>query len=308
MATALDIAYVRYVVPDLDRMERFLDDFGLVPATRTARSLHMRGYAPGIPCHLSDLPGEGARAGIGLIAHSRRDLDELAERFGTNISVDHELCSGSMVTLTDPSGFRVDVLHGVEIQSGIATRDQVSLNNVHTRARMGRGVRLSGGRSHAMRLGHVVLKVTDMRASLRFYEDLLGFRIADSYYAEEPGNTVVAFLRCGLGDQYTDHHTLAFAASPAAGIEHSAFEVLDLDDLALGNDHLRACGYRHSWGIGRHIEGSQIFDYWRDPFGNKIEHWTDGDLINDDYPASHQPLNPKGLAQWGPPLNPEFFE
>ena len=32
---------------------------------------------------------------------------------------------------------------------------------------------------------------------------------------------------------------------------------------------LAARGYPHAWGVGRHILGSQIFDYWRDPFGHK---------------------------------------
>ena len=26
--------------------------------------------------------------------------------------------------------------------------------------------------------------------------------------------------------------------------------------------------------------GSQIFDYWRDPWGHTVEHWTDGDLLD----------------------------
>jgi hypothetical protein len=30
---------------------------------------------------------------------------------------------------------------------------------------------------------------------------------------------------------------------------------------------------------GRHYLGSQIFDYWKDPFGAEIEHWTDGDQL-----------------------------
>jgi hypothetical protein len=60
--------------------------------------------------------------------------------------------------------------------------------------------------------------------------------------------------------------------------------------------------------VGRHIQGSQIFDYWRDPFGNKVEHWTDGDLVNDASPVGHAEINPAELAQWAPPFSPEFFE
>ena len=61
---------------------------------------------------------------------------------------------------------------------------------------------------------------------------------------------------------------------------HSAYQVADLDALAAGGEYLRDRGYRRSWGIGRHIQGSQIFDYWRDPDGFLVEHFSDGDLFD----------------------------
>ena len=57
------------------------------------------------------------------------------------------------------------------------------------------------------------------------------------------------------------------ALGPVKRYMHSAYEVADLDALAAGGEYLREQGYFRSWGIGRHIEGSQIFDYWRDPDG-----------------------------------------
>jgi hypothetical protein len=50
-----------------------------------------------------------------------------------------------------------------------------------------------------------------------------------------------------------------------------------------GQEHLRHEGYKHHFGVGRHHLGGQIFDYWYDPFGFQVEHWTDGDcLVRDD--------------------------
>ena len=46
MIAIQDIVYVRYQAPDLDRMESFLRDFGLIRAHRTARSLYMRSRGP----------------------------------------------------------------------------------------------------------------------------------------------------------------------------------------------------------------------------------------------------------------------
>ena len=116
-------------------------------------------------------------------------------------------------------------------------------------------------------------------------------------------------MHCSLGTQWTDHHTLAIITSQdgRTRFDHSAFEAIDLDDVVQGGEYLKSRGHAHSWGIGRHIQGSQIFDYWRDPFGNKVEHWTDGDLVNDSTPVGAAPFSLDELRQWAPPLTPEFF-
>jgi hypothetical protein len=154
----------------------------------------------------------------------------------------------------------------------------------------------------------VVLQSPDTAASFDFYSRLLGLKVADAYFKGAPDQIVGRFLRCGLGERYTDHHSLGLFNSPKTRIAHSAFEVLDFDDLMMGNAHLLKCGYAHSWGVGRHVEGSQIFDYWRDPFGNKVEHFTDGDQINDHYRTGVQPISIEGLSQWAPPMPPGFFD
>ena len=88
---------------------------------------------------------------------------------------------------------------------------------------------------------------------------------------------------------------------------HSAYQVSDLDALAAGGEYLRQRGYLRSWGIGRHIQGSQIFDYWRDPDGFMVEHFTDGDMFDNTLEPGWAPLTASGLAQWGPPVTKEFL-
>ena len=34
------------------------------------------------------------------------------------------------------------------------------------------------------------------------------------------------------------------------------------------------------WGLGRHVLGSQVYDYWSDPWGRVHEHWADSDRLN----------------------------
>ena len=69
---------------------------------------------------------------------------------------------------------------------------------------------------------------------------------------------------------------------------------------------LREHGYRHAWGLGRHIQGSQIFDYWRDPDRAMFEHYTDGDVFDNTIAPGWAPLSASGLSQWGPKATAEF--
>ena len=117
----------------------------------------------------------------------------------------------------------------------------------------------------------------------------------------------MSFIRCDRGLTPADHHTLALALGPANRYVHSAYQVSDLDALAAGGEYLRESGYFRSWGIGRHIQGSQIFDYWRDPDGFMVEHFADGDLFDNTLEPGWAPLTASGLAQWGPPATRDFL-
>jgi hypothetical protein len=46
--------------------------------------------------------------------------------------------------------------------------------------------------------------------------------------------------------------------------------------------------------------GSQVFDYWKDPFGNELEHWTDGDLFIAADGSRKATLQDLLDVQWGP--------
>jgi hypothetical protein len=94
---------------------------------------------------------------------------------------------------------------------------------------------------------------------------------------------------------------------PANKYVHSAYQVSDLDALAAGGEYLQENGFRRSWGIGRHIRGSQIFDHWRDPDGFMVEHFTDGDLFDNTLEPGWAPMTASGLSQWGPPVTKDFL-
>lgn len=72
------------------------------------------------------------------------------------------------------------------------------------------------------------------------------------------------------------------------------------------SQHLAAREYHHGWGVGRHILGSQVFDYWRDPWGHRVEHWTDGDLFNANAEANITDIPTMLGHQWGPAAPADF--
>jgi catechol 2,3-dioxygenase-like lactoylglutathione lyase family enzyme len=309
MSPIQDIAFVRYQVTDLEPLQGFLADFGLLPVTRTPQALYSRAAGPAHHVHVAELGPENANVGFGLRARSAEALREVARRVDQPLQPNPEPGGGERVRFTDPAGFVVDVIHGQAQHAPLPMREPLAFNDVASRRRLGRPVRLKPQPSTVTRLGHLALLVADFPAALAFYRHVLGFAASDTYWAGAEANTIAAFMHCDLGAQWTDHHTLALISAQDGRnrFDHSAFEVIDLDDVMQGGAWLRQRGHAHSWGVGRHIQGSQIFDYWRDPFGHKIEHWTDGDLVNETTPVGHAPISPEELRQWAPPVTPEFF-
>ena len=144
--------------------------------------------------------------------------------------------------------------------------------------------------SRVLRLGHMVLGTPQWEATARFYIDTLGL-IPSDVQALPDGRPAVAFMRCDRGDEPTDHHTFVVARLPVVDFEHAAFEVPDLDEVGMGGAILQESGFRRAWGIGRHILGSQIFDYWFGPDGRKFEHFADGDLFDAARPTGYHAMS-----------------
>ena len=67
---------------------------------------------------------------------------------------------------------------------------------------------------------------------------------------------------------------------PEDGYVHAAFEAQDVDALGAGAEWLQRQGWVKSWGIGRHVLGSQLFCYHDDPHGFAVEHYADGDIFD----------------------------
>ena len=85
------------------------------------------------------------------------------------------------------------------------------------------------------KIGHVVLNVTDLERSTKFYTEVMGMKVSDVYTPDvAPGGMV--FMRYNA-----DHHGIALVGSmpdKSKGIElnHIAFEVSTLDEVLRARD------------------------------------------------------------------------
>jgi catechol 2,3-dioxygenase-like lactoylglutathione lyase family enzyme len=300
-----DVAFPRFQAPDLEEMERFLQRFGMQRAARTDDALYMRGTDPAHHAHVTHR-GPAAFLGLAFAAASRDDLEALARATGSAVASLDEPGGGSAVHLIDPDGRRVDVVWGIERTAPLELRPHPAMNSGAERRRIGTLQRVQAGPSQVKRFGHAALKTADLARLSSWYRSHLGLLVSDDVFVEGPEKPLGRFLRCDRGAQGVDHHSLLLLEAGEVKLGHVAWEVADFDDLMVGHDHLeQAGGYRHYWGIGRHVLGGQIFDYWKDPLGFTVEHWTDSDLlVASAAPASHHLLD--ALSQWGPPPPPDL--
>jgi catechol 2,3-dioxygenase-like lactoylglutathione lyase family enzyme len=309
-----DLAWLQFEKPDLDRAEIFARDFGFVVASRTPDELRLRGTLPGTEALVIKKAPRSRFVGPVFQAAAPQDLDRLAAHSGVPV---RPLGAGRMVELRDPSGIPVAVVAGTTEYAELPGQVPLTLNTGitadqhRTRAfpRVNATQRIAREPTRVQRLGHVVLETPRFHAALDWYLETLGLIVSDFLLLPDDRayGPTFAFMRCDRGDEPADHHTLAMHLGPSTGYVHSAFQVTDLDALAAGGEYLGERGYRRSWGIGRHVQGSQLFDYWRDPDGLMVEHFADGDVFDASVETGWASMSTSGLAQWGPPVTKEFL-
>ncbi len=298
-----DVAFVRFRAPFLGEMRLFLEDFGLTIVEETNDRLVARGSGPAPVTHITER-GDAGFAAIAFRAPSVESLETLARAEGVPVEDFDAPGGGRRIVLTDPDGHRIEVVAGQAPAEPLQSPAAQPWNRHDSRQRLRATKRIASGAASVVRLGHVVLNVSNFRVSERWYKDRFGFITSDEI-ALSPQFSIGAFLRCDRGDLPTDHHTLFLVQSPKGpGFNHAAFEVSDLDDLMRGHQRLKDAGRHAEWGVGRHILGSQVFDYWRDPWGHTLEHWTDGDVFTAADGSNTVSLQDLLGVQWGPSAPP----
>jgi catechol 2,3-dioxygenase-like lactoylglutathione lyase family enzyme len=306
---ATDMAYGRLQAPDLDVAEEFLTRFGMVRADRTSTALYMRGTDPAHHLHVTE-KGEPKFVGFAYYAESEEALRRLAKAPGASaVEAIDEPGGGKRVRLTEPNGYQIEVVHGIATLPPIVTRRQKLNTGEDPLSRAGELMRLPKGPAHVKRIGHGVLMTPKFQETVGWFREMLGFVCSDDVYAGEKNNLIGSFNRCDRGDAYVDHHVFFCLNHAKTGLNHLSFEVPDIDDVAMGHDYLVQFGqYEHMWGLGRHVLGSQVYDYWADPWGRVHEHWADSDRLNLANGSNLVPAEEALTSQWGEAPPAKFID
>lgn len=235
------------------RMDDFPARLVIVPGERDR--LMVSGWETGNAAELQEIRDNLSAAGV---AFKEGTADQLQDRRV------HEL-----IVFEDTSGNTLEVFHGAALE--------------HRRVVSPYGHKFVTGEQG---LGHVVLTTDDDQASLRFYRDVLGFKLRDSMrlppqMVGRPADGEPAWLRfLGCNPR---HHSLAFLPMPnPTGIVHLMVEVEESDDVGLCMDRALRKKVKMSASLGRHVNDLMLSFYMKTPGGFDIEFGCEGREVEDE--------------------------
>ena len=291
------LSSVHYQHPNLETATKFLLDFGMVEVHRDESRLYFSGYGQEQYIYVAEQSPTSRRAFIGgtFEVESAKDLEiAAAQPNASQIEDDHGPGGAKRVNIRDPNGFLVSFIHGQSRRVGstitetnrIVGDEQPVVNLANEKARRGHFRRFNSGPSPVHKLGHYGYLVPQDKYKTTFdwYTSLMNLTPTDTIFDPKTGDDTTCFMHIDLGPTYTDHHvskdcslgtilylsdwglqSLFLGVSPTGKpvfVHHSSYEVNDTDTQALGHKWLHEKGYTNCWGIGRHVLGSQVFDYW----------------------------------------------
>lgn len=146
-------------------------------------------------------------------------------------------------------------------------------------------------------MGHVVLATADRPASVKWYEDNLGFRLSDHIFWDDIQAT---FLHCN-----PRHHSLAFmnpvGPMKPGDLGHFMFESLSLNDVGRAYDIVNENNVPLALTLGRHTNDHMMSFYIYSPSGWWIEYGHGARLIDD---ANWEPKFYNSPKIWGHEMMP----
>jgi catechol-2,3-dioxygenase len=267
---------IEYNVPDLSKTSRFYEEcWGLEKIAEIKNEHFFR--ASGSEHHIVVLQ-EGATPGVKRINFAATDkttVDSFHDKLrGLGIEIKH-----NPAVIEGPGGgygFGFRDRDGIQyaISSDVAVHADTSMES-----------------DRPFKLSHVVLNSTKVEDQTEFFRDILGFRVSDR-------TERMNFIRCS-----PDHHSVAFAHSQGASLNHAAFDVPDFDALMCGSGRMKQKGFPVQWGVGRHGPGNNVFGYFFEPNGMVVEYTAEVEQVDDNTYKTGTPeewaQRVKGPDRWG---------
>ncbi|KAM5343943.1 hypothetical protein ACJ41O_012480 [Fusarium nematophilum] len=313
------LSHCRYGHPDLEKAKQFFADFGLVPVLERDDKVYFRGFGSDQFCYVAEKTFDGKRKfrGGAWIVQSMAELEKAAKLPGSTPIHDYEAPGGGkVVIMQDIMGEEITLIYGQEdrVPEPREVPKPVMWNTWEDKRRLGEFQRPDKDMpSKVHKLGHYGFEVNidQIHQVFDWYSETFNMKKTDCLFQPQTNKTVMIFIHLDKGKEFVDHHNLFIAGSPELkeGIKahHSSFEVDDIDSQIVGHHYLIRKGYINVFGVGRHVLGSQIFDYWFDPSGFIMEHYVDGDLVNEDSPNANEPAVAATVSSWGPDIPRAFF-
>lgn len=149
------------------------------------------------------------------------------------------------------------------------------------------------------RLGHLVLGVTDLKATERFFLESLNFRASDRI------DGAVTFMRC-FPNPF--HHSLGLSQAKAPHFHHVNFMVTEVDDIGKAIWRMKKNRVPVTFGPGRHPPSDSMFFYFADPDGM----WVEYSFGMEEFPEHGareprlMPLGPRSIDYWGATPDPAY--
>jgi len=302
--------HVKFNVKDLDALKVFAKDFGLIPLEDTSERLVMKALGGDTGVYVAEKADEDAFVGLAFEVDSRSDLDTAVNTLGATDVADLDLpCGGQCVTLTDPDGNEVSLVHGVSRAPEGTLEPELMINTPMKKLRFGQNqISRDIGPARLWRIGHIGLFVRDFAVSSAWYQEKFGLIGSDVYNIPgQPDNKIVGFFRMNRGEEYVDHHVVALMQDPRGGCHHISFEVQDFEAQCMTHRYLKSMDYESIWGVGRHPHGSHVFDVWRSPDGARFETFSDTDLFREVDGTNYHDISTVDMDKWSSEPPDKYF-
>ena len=168
-------------------------------------------------------------------------------------------------SIMDPSGNTVEFYYGRDKQEAFTP-----------------GHNIKAFKTGKMGLGHAVLPAPEMDATIKFYEDQMGFGVSDDLSLPPPmeglPNQRIYFMHA----DNPRHHTLGLYNFPnPTGLIHLMAEVGSMDEVGYCMDRVKTAGLHIFASLGRHSNDEMVSFYFFAPGGIGIEVGYDGKQVKD---------------------------